>query len=102
MVPSPKHADILVVTGVVTDRMAPVVQAVYEQMTAPKRVVAIGICAISGGVFRGAPGVIGSLEGIVPVTIRVDGCPPTPGDILRGLLWALDGKDPQVGQGVLA
>ncbi len=100
--PSPKHADILVVTGVVTERMAPVVKAVYEQMTEPKRVVAIGVCAISGGVFREAPGVIGSLEGIVPVTIQIDGCPPTPGDILRGLLWAVDGKDPEAVQGVMA
>lgn len=93
-VPSPKHADILVVTGVVTERMAPVVKAVWEQMTEPKRVVAIGICAINGGVFRDAPGVIGSLDGIVPVAIQIDGCPPTPAEILRGLLWAVDGKDP--------
>ncbi len=94
LVPSPKHADILVVTGVVTERMAPVVKNAWEQMTEPKRVVAMGICAISGGVFQGAPGVIGSLDGIVPVSVQIDGCPPTPAEILRGLLWAVDGKDP--------
>lgn len=93
-VPSPKHADILVVTGVVTERMAPVVKAAWEQMTEPKRVVAVGVCAINGGVFGEAPGVIGSLDGIVPVAIQIDGCPPSPAEILRGLLWAVDGKDP--------
>ncbi len=96
--PSPKHADILVVTGVVTRAMAPVIQRVYEQMTEPKRVVAMGVCAISGGVFHTAPGVLGSLNGLVPVTLSIDGCPPSPGDILRGLLWAVDGKDPQDAQ----
>lgn len=89
--PSPKHADILVVTGVITAAMTPVIREVYEQMTAPKRVLALGACALDGGVFRGAPGVVGSLEGIVPVTVMVAGCPPSPGDILRGLLAAADG-----------
>ena len=102
LVASPKHADILVVTGVVTERMAPVVKAAWEQMTEPKRVVAMGICAINGGVFQGAPGVIGSLEGIVPVVIQIDGCPPTPAAILRGLLWAVDGKDPEPAKEVMA
>lgn len=100
--PSPKHADLLVVTGVVTRTMAEVLARVYQQMTAPKKVVAIGICAISGGVFAGADGVLGSLDGIVPVDVSIDGCPPSPGDILRGLLWAVDGRDPlasDVGRG---
>jgi Ni,Fe-hydrogenase III small subunit len=94
LVPSPKHADILVVTGVITSAMAPVIQGVYEQMTSPKRVVVLGACAINGGVFQDAPGVLGHLNGIVPVTVRIDGCPPSPGDILRGLLAAVDGYDP--------
>ena len=92
--PSPKHADMLVVTGVVTDAMAPVIRSVYDQMTAPKSVVTVGVCALSGGVFAASPGVRGGLDGIVPVTVRIDGCPPSPGDILRGLLWAADGVDP--------
>ncbi len=92
--PSPKHADILVVTGVVTEAMVPVIRQVFEQMTAPKRVVALGSCAIDGWVFQGAPGVRGGLDGIVPVTTAIAGCPPSPGDILRGLLAAVDGVDP--------
>ncbi|PSR33563.1 MAG: NADH:ubiquinone oxidoreductase [Sulfobacillus benefaciens] len=92
--PSPKHADILVVTGVITEAMAPIIREVYEQMTDPKRVVALGACAISGGLFKTAPGVIGSLSGIIPVTLSIEGCPPSPGDIIRGLLWAVDGHDP--------
>ncbi len=95
--PSPKHADILVITGVITDAMVPVIADVFEQMTAPKRVVALGSCAIDGWVFRGAPGVRGGLEGIVPVATRIAGCPPTPGDILRGLLATVDGVDPLSG-----
>jgi len=92
--PSPKHADILVVTGVITEAMAPVIQAVFEQMTYPKRVVALGNCPLDGYVFKAAKNVIGSLENIVPVTLSISGCPPTPGDILRGLLTAVDGTDP--------
>lgn len=92
--PSPKHADLLLVTGVITDPMVPVIEHVFQQMTAPKKVVAIGACAIDGGVFAKAPGIRASLAGIVPVTLEVAGCPPSPGDILRGLLWAVDGVDP--------
>ncbi len=88
--PSPRHADILVVTGVITEQMAEVIRHVWEAMPSPKRVVALGQCALNGHVFRNAPGVIGSLEGIVPVTVAISGCPPTPGDILRGLLAAVD------------
>ncbi len=88
--PSPRHADILVVTGVVTESMAAVIEHVFQGMPAPKRVVALGQCAIDGHVFAGAPGVIGSLRDIVPVTVEITGCPPTPGDILRGLLESVE------------
>ncbi len=88
--PSPRHADILVVTGVITQNMADIIADVFEGMPRPKRVVALGQCALSGHVFRAAPGVLGSLEGIVPVTVEIAGCPPTPGDILKGLLLAVD------------
>lgn len=98
--PSPKHADILVVTGVITEAMVPVMQNVFEQMSAPKRVVALGACPMDGGVFRGAPGVRGRLDGIIPVTATIAGCPPSPGDILRGLLAAVDGVDPAAGKEV--
>lgn len=92
--PVPKHADMLVVTGVITEAMVGVIKAAYEQMGTPKRVLAVGQCAISGHVFQGAPGVLGSLEGVIPVTATVDGCPPSPPDILRALLLALDGSEP--------
>jgi Ni,Fe-hydrogenase III small subunit len=88
--PSPRHADILVVTGVITENMADIIRRVWEGMPGPKRIVALGECAISGHVFRDSPGVLGSLEGIVPVTVEITGCPPTPGDILKGLLMAVD------------
>lgn len=92
--PSPRHADILVVTGVITTAMAPIIQDVLEAMPHPKRVIALGNCAIDGGVFQKAPGVIGHLSTIVAVSLSIKGCPPTPADILRGLLWAADGHDP--------
>jgi Ni,Fe-hydrogenase III small subunit len=92
--PSPKHADILVVTGVVTEAMIPVIVATYEQMTAPKRVVALGACAIDGWVFRDAPGVRGRLDSVIPVQVNIAGCPPTPADILRGLWAAIEGEPP--------
>jgi membrane-bound hydrogenase subunit mbhJ len=92
--PSPRHADVLVVTGVITAAMAPVIRTVYETLPHPKAVVAVGACAVGGGVFAGAPGVLGSLDPILPVTVRIAGCPPTPADILRGLLQAVDGRDP--------
>ncbi len=88
--PSPRHADILVVTGVVVRPMAEVIQHVFDGMPSPKRVVALGQCAIDGHVFAEAPEVIGSLQNIVPVTIEISGCPPTPGDILRGLLASVE------------
>lgn len=99
--PSPKHADILVVTGVITRPMVPVLETVFQQMTEPKRVVAVGSCAIDGWVFQGAPEVLGSLQGILPVTLTIAGCPPTPGDILRGLLTCVDGEDPVTGAEVV-
>lgn len=94
--PSPKHADVLVVTGVITQELVPVIQSVFAQMTEPKRVVALGWCAINGWMFREAPNVVGSLDGIVPVTVSVAGCPPSPADMLNGLLQAV-ASDSQAG-----
>jgi len=98
--PVPKHADLLVITGVITEPMVAVIKQAYAQMGTPKRVLALGDCAISGGWFKGAPGVLGSLDGVVAVSVSVEGCPPAPPDILRGLLTALDGEEPRaVGEG---
>lgn len=84
--PSPRHADLLLVTGVVTEQMVPVLQATYDAMPDPKIVVAAGACAIDGCVFRGAPGVVGDLAQILPVAARVPGCPPSPTELLGALL----------------
>lgn len=83
---SPRHADLLLVTGVVTEAMVPVLRATYEAMPGPKLVVAAGACAIDGCVFRGAPGVVGDLSRILPVAATVPGCPPSPEDLLQALL----------------
>ncbi len=84
--PSPRHADLLLVTGVVTDAMVPLIRATYDAMPGPKLVVAAGSCAIDGCVFRGAPGVVGDLAEIVPVDAWIPGCPPSPDNLLDALL----------------
>lgn len=86
LTPSPRHADALVVTGVVTEAMVPALKAAYEAMPDPKLVVAVGACALDGGVFCQAPGVVGDLSRILPVAARVPGCPPSPNDLLGTLL----------------
>lgn len=99
LAPSPRHADLLLVTGVVTEAMVPVIQATYEAMPAPRLVVAVGACATEdGGVFRGMPGVVGRLDGVVPVAARIPGCPPSPNDLLAGLLAAVGRPVPQAAE----
>jgi len=88
-VASPRHADLLLVTGPVTRNMEVPLRKTYEATPAPKLVVAIGDCARTCGVFKGSYAVAGSVDQIVPVDAFVDGCPPEPGDILRGILAAL-------------
>ncbi|MDA8194601.1 MAG: NADH:ubiquinone oxidoreductase [Thermaerobacter sp.] len=94
--PSPRHADLLLVTGIVTEAMAPVVGAVFDGMPAPKQVVAVGDCAVSGGVFGGEPR--RRLRERVPVMVSITGCPPSPGDVLRALLAAVE-EDGQAATG---
>ncbi len=88
-VASPRHADLLLVTGPVTRNMEVPLRKTYEATPAPKLVVAVGDCARTCGVFKGSYAVAGSVDQIVPVDAFVDGCPPEPGDILRGILTAL-------------
>src|SRR5881296_497850 len=88
-VASPRHADLLLVTGPVTRNMEVPLRKTYEAMPDPKLVVAVGDCARSCGVFAGSYAVAGSVDQIVPVNVFVDGCPPEPADILRGILTAL-------------
>src|SRR3989454_6025889 len=89
-VASPRHADMLLVTGPVTRNMEIPLRKTYEATPDPKLVVAVGDCARTCGVFAGSYAVAGSVGDIIPVDVFVMGCPPTPTDILRGILTALD------------
>src|SRR3972149_3802534 len=88
-VASPRHADMLLVTGPVTRNMVVPLVKTYEATPAPKLVVAVGDCARTCGVFKGSYAVAGSVDQIIPVDAFVDGCPPEPADILRGILAAI-------------
>jgi Ni,Fe-hydrogenase III small subunit len=88
-VASPRHADLLLVTGPVTRNMEVPLRKTYEATPDPKLVVAVGDCARTCGVFRGSYAIAGSVDTVIPVDVFVDGCPPEPVDILRGILTAL-------------
>jgi Ni,Fe-hydrogenase III small subunit len=88
-VASPRHADGLVITGPVTDNMRLALQHTYEAVPAPKLVIAVGACAISGGPFRDSPEVHNGVEGLLPIDLYVPGCPPHPLTVLDGLLRLL-------------
>lgn len=89
-VASPRHADMLLVTGPVTRNMEIPLRKTYEATPDPKLVVAVGDCAQTCGVFRGSYAIAGSVDQVIPVDVFVPGCPPEPADILRGILTALD------------
>lgn len=89
-VASPRHADLLLVTGPVTRNMEIPLRRTYEATPSPKFVVAVGDCAKTCGVFAGGYGVVGPVESVIPVDVSVAGCPPEPVDILRGILRGLD------------
>jgi Ni,Fe-hydrogenase III small subunit len=95
LVASPRHADLLLVTGPVTRNMAVPLRKTYEATPDPKLVVAVGECARHCGVFAGSYAVVGPVSSVVPVDADVDGCPPEPADILRGILTALGRVDPR-------
>nr|ANC58234.1 putative formate-dependent oxidoreductase complex subunit [Candidatus Methylacidiphilum infernorum] len=89
-VASPRHADLLLVTGPVTKNMVEALKRTYDCMPHPKWVVAAGDCALGRGVFSQSYAVVKEgVEAIIPVDLRVDGCPPTPLDLLRGLVYLL-------------
>ncbi len=85
----PRQGDILLVTGPANLRNAHVLRTTYDQMAEPKAVVAVGSCAAHGGVFRGAPNILGGVGEVVPVDVFVPGCPPSPERILDGIVAAL-------------
>ena|SRR5947209_2987784 len=89
-VASPRHADMLLVTGPVTRNMEVPLRKTYEATPDPKLVVAVGDCAQTCGVFKGSYAIAGSVDKVVPVDVFVPGCPPEPADMLRGILAALD------------
>ena len=89
-VASPRHADMLLVTGPVTRNMEVPLRKTYEATPDPKLVVAVGDCARTCGVFAGSYALAGSVDQIIPVNVFVSGCPPEPAAILRGILAALD------------
>lgn len=88
-VASPRHADILLVTGPVTRAMESALHATYDAMPAPKKVIAIGDCGACGGVFAGSPAIVGAVSQVLPVDVIVHGCPPTPWAILNGILTCI-------------
>ena len=89
-VASPRHADILLVTGPVTKNMREALRRTYDATPDPKWVVAVGDCAVDGGVFTGSYAVIGAVENVVPVDLHIRGCPPRPTQLLAGLLALLE------------
>ncbi len=89
-VASPRHADVLLVTGPVTHNMAVALERTWRATPGPKWVVAMGDCAIDGGCFAGSYAVVGGVDKVVPVDLRIKGCPPRPVEILAGLLALLE------------
>ncbi len=86
---TPRHADILVVTGPITRQCLPRLIRIYEQMPEPKMVIAVGSCPITNGVFDSCYNVVGPLDKHIPVDAYVPGCPPRPEAIIHGLLATL-------------
>jgi len=89
-VASPRHADVLMVTGPVTKNMREALERTYCATPDPKWVVAIGDCAANGGIFAGSYACVGGVSEVVPVDLHIRGCPPSPSDILAGLIALLD------------
>ncbi len=88
-VASPRHADVMTVTGPVTQNMREALLRTYEAMPDPKWVVAIGGCAANGGLFAGSTAVAGGVRDVLPVDLHIPGCPPNPRQLLTGLLALL-------------
>jgi Ni,Fe-hydrogenase III small subunit len=88
-VASPRHADVLLVTGPVTKNMREALERTYRATPDPKWVVALGDCAVDGGLFAGSYACAAGAASVVPVDLRIRGCPPRPEQILKGLLALL-------------
>lgn len=90
-VASPRHADVLLVTGPVTLNMREALERTFAATPQPKWVVAAGGCAVDGGLFAGSYACAGGVDNVLAVDVRIPGCPPTPTALLRGLLALLEG-----------
>src|SRR6202140_4325766 len=89
-VASPRHADVLLVTGPVTKNMREALERTYQATPDPKWVVAVGNCALDGGIFAGSYACVGGVSAVVPVDLHTRGCPPSPLALLKGLLALLE------------
>jgi Ni,Fe-hydrogenase III small subunit len=89
-VASPRHADVLLVTGPVTKNMREALERTYRATPDPKWVVAVGDCAVDGGIFAGSYAVAGGVSQVVPVDLHIRGCPPSPHQLLKGLIALLE------------
>jgi Ni,Fe-hydrogenase III small subunit len=89
-VASPRHADVLLVTGPVTKNMREALERTYNATPDPKWVVAVGDCALDGGLFSESYAVVGGVSAVVPVDLHIRGCPPSPTQLLKGLLALLE------------
>jgi Ni,Fe-hydrogenase III small subunit len=89
-VASPRHADVLMVTGPVTKNMREALERTYAATPNPKWVVAIGDCACDGGVFAGSYACVGAVDQVIPVDLRLRGCPPDPVALLKGLIALME------------
>lgn len=90
IVASPRHADLLLVTGPVTRNMEHPLMQTYNATPSPKMVLAVGSCAISGGLFKDSYAVIGGVDKVLPVDVYIPGCPPRPQALIQGIMVALD------------
>lgn len=89
-VASPRHADVLMVTGPVTRNMREALERTYNATPDPKWVVAVGDCAFNGGIFADSYACVGGVSQVVPIDLHIKGCPPSPEALLRGLIALLD------------
>lgn len=89
-VASPRHADVLLVTGPVTKNMREALERTYNATPAPKWVIAVGDCAKDGGCFAGSYAIAGGVSAVLPVDLHIPGCPPRPEEILKGLLALIE------------
>ncbi len=89
-VASPRHADALIVTGPVTHNMATALRKTYDATPSPKLVIALGDDACDGGIFKGSYAVLGGVDKVIPVDLKIPGNPPTPKQILQGILELME------------